>query len=141
MVAFYEILTRNRYKTKPGYHNITLKKMKLHESFYIIGILLIIVSIAIYFFSTTMIADIEDNSASNLWGKTTEIDSSFVIEETLTELSANERQRNRLFLWIGIPVGIGVFLFGMIIKRKREGRDLFIDDELEDDEEADFPLF
>ena len=115
--------------------------MKLHESLFIIGILLIIVSIAVYFFSTTMIADPEGNSASNLWGKTTEIDTSFTIEETLTELSANERQRNMLFLWIGIPMGIGVFLFGIIIKRKKEGRDLFIDDELEDDEEADFPLF
>lgn len=108
--------------------------MKLHESFYIIGILLIIVSIAIYFFSTTMIADIENNSASNLLGKTTEIDTSFAVEEALTELSAKERQGNKLFLWIGIPMGIGIFLVGIFLKRKKEGRDQFIDDELDDDE-------
>jgi len=115
--------------------------MKLHESLYIIGIFLMIASITVYFFASTMIADPEDNSASNLLGKTTEIDTSFAVEQTLTELSAKERQGNRIFLWIGIPLGIGLFLFGLIIKRKKEGRDIFIDDELEDDEETDFPLF
>ena len=114
--------------------------MKLHESFYLIGIFLIIVSIAVYFFSTTMIADPEDNSASNLLGETTEIDTTFTVEETLTELSEKQRWKNMLFIWIGVPLGIGVFLFGLIIKRKKEGRDLFIDDELEDDEDSDFHL-
>ena len=115
--------------------------MKFHESLYIIGILLIIVSIAIYFFSITMIADPEDNSASNLWGKKIEIDTTFTIEETLAELQAEERYRNMLLLWIGIPMGIAVFLAGIFIKRKKEGRDLFIDDEFEDDDEADFHIF
>jgi hypothetical protein len=111
--------------------------MKLYESLYIIGIFMIIVSVVIYLFSTTMVANPEDNSASNLLGKTTEIDTAFTIEETLAELTATERQRNRLFLWIGIPAGIGLFLVGVIIKRRKEGQDLFIDDEFED-EQADF---
>ncbi len=115
--------------------------MKLYESFYLIGIFLIIVSIAIYMLSTTMIANMEENSASNLLGKTTVIDSTSTYEETLSELSANECQRNLLLLWIGIPLGTGVFLLGIIIKRRREGRDLFIDDEWEDDEDPDFPMF
>ena len=115
--------------------------MKLHESFYLIGTFFIIVSIIIYILSTTMIGNPEENSASNLLGKTTEIDTTFTIEETLSELGAKERQGNMLFLWIGVPLGIAILLAGIIIKRRKEGRDLFIDDEWEDDQDADLPLF
>lgn len=115
--------------------------MKLHESFYIVGIFLIVLSIAIYVFSTTITVNPEDNSVSNLLGKTTELDSAATIEETLSALRARERQENLVFLWIGIPLGIGILLAGIIIKRRKEGRDLFVDDELEDDEATDFPMF
>lgn len=113
--------------------------MKIYEYFYIIGIFLIILSIAIYLLSSTMIINPEQNSASNLLGKTTEIDTNFTTEETHSALKAMERQANTLFLWIGIPVGIFVFLVGLFIKRKQDGPDLFLDDEIEDDEDIDFP--
>jgi len=108
--------------------------MKIYELLYIISIFLIIVSIVIYVLSTTMIVNPEENSTSNLLGKTIEIDTLFTIEETCSELKAMERQGNTLFLWICIPLGVVVFLAGLIIKTKKEGPDLFIDDELEDDE-------
>ncbi|UCE06097.1 MAG: hypothetical protein JSW07_21340 [bacterium] len=112
--------------------------MKIHELLYIIGIFLIIVLIAIYALSTTMISNPEDGSISDLFGRTTEIDTNFTTEEALSDLRAEKRHGNLLLLWIGIPLGIGVLLAGIIIKRMKEGRDLFIDDEIEDDEESDF---
>jgi len=114
--------------------------MKLHELFYLIGNFFIIISITIYVLSTTMIANPEENSASSLLGKTMEIDTTFTIEETLSELGAKQRQENMSFLWIGIPPGIVLLLAGIIIKRRKEGRDLFIDDDFENNEDTDFPL-
>lgn len=115
--------------------------MQVYESLYIIGIFIIIVSIIFYILSTTMIANPDENSVTNLLGKTTEIDTTFATEETLSGLKAERRQGNRFFLWIGIPLGIGIFLAGIIIKRRKEGPDLFIDDGIEDEEEKNLPSF
>lgn len=108
--------------------------MKIYELLYIVAIFLIIASIAIYILSATIILNPEQHSASNLLGKTTELDTTFSADETHPALVAMERQAHTLFLWIGIPLGILVFLAGIYIKRKKEGPDLFLDDEIEDDE-------
>ncbi len=106
--------------------------MKIYEFCYIAGILSIIISIAIFALFSTVITNSGQDSVSNILGKTAEIDTNFAIDENREAFEAKERQSNRLFLWIGIPVGIAVFLAGLIIKRKNEGPDLFLDDELED---------
>ncbi len=108
--------------------------MKIYELLYIFGVVLIIASFATYFLASTIILNPEQNSASNLLGKTTEIDTTFATDETHSALTAMERQTNTLFLWVGIPLGILIFLSGVFIKRKKEGPDLFLDDEIEDDE-------
>jgi len=115
--------------------------MKIFELCYIIGIFLIIISIGSYALSIAIIGNPAENSVSNLLGETTEIDTIFTTDEVISDLRAMERYENMIILWIGIPLGIVVFLAGLIIKRKKEGPDLFIDDQLEDDEESDFPLF
>jgi LPXTG-motif cell wall-anchored protein len=108
--------------------------MKIYEVLYIFGIFLIIASIATYILSSTIILNPEQNSASNLLGKTTEIDTTFASNETHSALTDMERQTNTLFLWIGVPLGILIFLSGIFLKRKKEGPDLFLDDEIEDND-------
>ena len=109
-------------------------KMKIYEICYITGISLAIVSIAIFALSSTMVTTPEPDSVSNLMGKEAVLDTNFTVDENRIALENKEHQSNRLFLWIGIPAGISFFLAGLIIKRKKEGPDLFLDDELEDDE-------
>ena len=108
--------------------------MKIYEILYILGIFLIIASIVTYLLSSTIILNPGQNSASNLLGKTTEIDTTFVSNETHSALTEMERQTNTLFLWIGVPLGIFIILSGIFIKRKKEGPNLFLDDEIEDNE-------
>lgn len=115
--------------------------MKAYEWLYIIGIFLVIIAIILYTFSITFIANPEENSVTNLFGKATEIDSNFTTESTLSAFQAKQRQGAKLFLWIGVPLGIGLFLLGLFIKRKKEGADVFIDDVIEDDEESNSFLF
>ena len=108
--------------------------MKIYEFCYIAGIFLGIVSIAIYALSSTVIVNPGQDSVSNLLGKRAEIDTNFTMDENRAALETKDRQTNTLFLWIGIPSGIVIFLAGLIIKRRSEGPDLFLDNELEDDE-------
>jgi len=115
--------------------------MKSYEFLYIVSIFLIIVSIAMFKLSSTIIADTENNSVTSLLGKTTEIDTNFTAEEMLSEVRAKERQGNLIYLWTGIPLGIIVFITGLLIKRKKEGPDSFIDDEIENEEEIDTLFF
>jgi len=115
--------------------------MKSFELFYLIGVFLIILSIAAYSLSTTMITNPGDHSVSSLAGKTTQIDSVFTSDEAIADVGIMERQQNKIILWIGVPLGIVIFFAGLIIKRKSEGVDLFIDDEIENDEENNFGVY
>ncbi len=115
--------------------------MKIYELFYIIGIILIIFSIALYMLSTTLIHRPEEDSVSNLLGKTIEFDSTLSVIEVYPDIQEMERHGKAIFLWIGIPLGITVFLTSLFIKRKKEGPDRFINDDIEGDEENSFPFF
>lgn len=115
--------------------------MKTFELFYLIGIFFIILSIAFYILSTTLITNPEDHSVSNLFGEKTQIDSVFTSEEAITDVRTAQRYKNTIILWIGVPLGIVIFLVALILKRRSEGADLFIDDEIEDDEENGFATY
>ena len=108
--------------------------MKIFEFFYIIGIFLIIISIAAYSLSTTVIPNPGDHSVSSILGKKTEIDTVITSDEAIADVGEMQRQKNTIILWVGIPLGIVIFLAGIITKRKTIGTDLFIDNDLEDDE-------
>jgi len=108
--------------------------MKTYELLYIIGILIIIASMAIYGLSSTIIINPEQNTASDLLGKITAIDTTLTVEETHAALEAMKRSRNVLFLWMGIPTGFVILLTGLYLKRLKEGPDLFFDDEIENEE-------
>ncbi len=95
---------------------------------------MVIISIAIFALSSTVTTNPEPDSVSNLLGKTATIDTNFTIDENRVALETMKHQRNTLFLWIGIPTGFFIFLAGFYLKRTKEGPDLFLDDEIEDDE-------
>ena len=82
--------------------------------------------------STTVISGSEEDSVSNILGVSTELDSTLSSEDIAFQFQELERERNSLILWIGIPAGIFTFLGALIIKRIKQGPDLFID--REDDE-------
>ena len=111
--------------------------MKIYQSFYIVGVFLMLLSSAIYFLSTTLIINEEEQTVSNLLGKTTAIDTLYTPDEVFAEIAAAQRDENKFFLWIGIPLGVFLLLIGIIIKRKKEGPDLFLDDERDEEEESD----
>ena len=108
--------------------------MKIFELFYVVGIFMIILSIVAYSLSTTIISNPVDHSVSSLSGETTQIDSVYAPDEALADVEIMKRHQNKIILWIGVPLGIVIFFVGLIIKRKKEGADLFIDDEIENDE-------
>jgi len=108
--------------------------MKIFEFFYIVGIFLIIISIAAYSLSTTVIPNPGDHSVSSLFGEKTEIDTVITSDEATADVGEMQRQKNTIILWVGIPLGIVIFLAGIVIKRKTIGIDLFIDDDVEGDE-------
>ena len=113
--------------------------MKIYELFYIFAVFSILLSITVYFLSSTVITTSEDDALSNFFGETTEVDSTYVAPELLQDVTSMQRYKSAIYLWIGIPIGIIFFLIGLIIKRTTEGKDMFLDDEF-DDEDSDSPL-
>ena len=109
--------------------------MKIYELLFILGILAIILSVAIYGFSLILVPNSDDHSITDLLGATTEIDSTISTADALSDFTAKQRHHKMIFLSIGILLGIVIFSSGIFVKRKTEGPDLFIDDDL--DEEAD----
>jgi len=114
--------------------------MKIYELLYISAIFLILLSIIIYFLSTTVITTSAEDTLSNFLGETTKVDSTYAATEVLPDVVSMQRHRSAIYLWLGIPLGVLFFLIGLIIKRKTEGKDLFLDDEINDDE-VDFPFY
>ena len=110
--------------------------MKIFEIFYIVGLFLIIFSVAFYFLSTTALISTDEESVSNLTGENAEIDSTIAMADGVLQFREMKRERNIFVLWIGIPLGMVVFLTGVVVKRKKEGPDRFID--IEDDDEEFF---
>ena len=110
--------------------------MKTHESLYIISVFLIILSIAFYLLSTTVVPGPGEESVSNILGKNSEVDSTFSADDMTIPFQEIERERSSIILWIGISSGVIIFLFALILKRIKQGPDLFID--RCDDESPDF---
>ena len=106
--------------------------MKIHEILYIISIFLIILSAGIYMLSTTVVTGPNEDSVANILGKNSALDSTLSSDDAALEFFELERERNTLFLWIGIPAGIIIFLIALLIKRLKYGPDIFIDREDED---------
>ncbi len=110
--------------------------MKAHEFIYLISLFVVILSIAFYLLSTTVFTVNEEEGAENLLGKSTEEDSTLSAEDLVFQFHEMEREKNSLFLWIGVPAGIVLFVVALVWKRIRFGPDQFIDRE-ENDEEVD----
>ena len=108
--------------------------MKTHEILYIISVFLIILSAAFYLLSTTVISGIEEDSVANIIGKSSELDSTISVEDAILQVKEMEKERYSIFLWIGIPVGLIIFLGALVLKRIKEGPDMFVD---QDDYEFD----
>lgn len=103
--------------------------MKTHEILYIVSIFLIILSTAFYILSTTVVSGLEEDSVSNIIGTSPQADSTISSDDIAFEFQELQRERNSLILWIGIPIGIFIFISALIIKRIKYGPDLFIDTE------------
>lgn len=71
---------------------------------------------------------------SNLTGENFEIDSTIITSEGVLQFQEMKREQNIFVLWTCVPIGIIIFLTGLIIKRRKEGPDLFIDIENEEQE-------
>ena len=103
--------------------------MNTHEILYIVSIFLIILSTAFYILSTTVVSGLEEDSVSNIIGTSPQADSTISSDDIAFEFQELQRERNSLILWIGIPIGIFIFISALIIKRIKYGPDLFIDTE------------
>ena len=101
--------------------------MKTHEILYIISVFLIILSVTFYLLSTTIIPGIEEESIANIIGKSSKLDSTISVEDATLQFQEMERERYSIFLWIGVPVGLIIFLGALVLKRIKEGPDLFVD--------------
>ncbi len=109
--------------------------MKLHEYFYILAVLIFILSFLLYFLSTTFYSSPEQDSVSNILGNSTEVDSLIAAEDTLPGIKEEAQQRRTTLLWIGVASGVLIFFAGLVIKRKIDGPDRFLDDEPDEDDE------
>lgn len=106
--------------------------MKIHDIFYLISIFIIFASLGIYFLSTTAIFDPSETKVVNLAGKRSDTDSTLSVQDEIVLFQEIERSNKTFLLWIGIPLGIILFVAGLVIKRRLAGPDLFIDDEDDD---------
>lgn len=109
--------------------------MKIHEYFYILAVLIFILSFLLYFFSTTFYSSPGQDAVSNIFGNSTDVDSLVDASEALPGIQEEMQQRRTTFMWIGIAFGVVIFIAGLIIKRKIDGPDQFIDDEPDEDDE------
>ena len=114
--------------------------MKVSEILYIIGAFVIAMSVIFFAFSILLIPAPEEDSVIDLFGKTTELDTTLSHAEAFDEFIAKERSEKRAILWIGVLIGTVTILSGVILKRIREGPDVFLDDE-RDDGDDDESLF
>ena len=103
--------------------------MKTHEILYIVSIFLIILSTAFYILSTTVVSGLEEDSVSNIFGTSSQADSTISSDDIAFGFQELQRERNSLILWIGVPIGIFIFFSALIMKRIKYGPDLFIDTE------------
>jgi hypothetical protein len=110
--------------------------MKTSEILYIIGALFIALSVIYFALSTFLIPAPEEDSVVNILGETTDLDSTLSRAEAYDEFKAKERYGKQTVLWIGVLAGTVMILSGIVLKRIKEGPDVFVDDDF-DDEEAD----
>jgi len=108
--------------------------MKLHEYFYILAVLIFFLSFLLYFLSTTFYSSPDQDAVSNIFGESTEVDSLVAAEDTIPGIKEEEQQKRKIYLWIGVASGILIFFVGLIIKRKIDGPDHFIDDESDEED-------
>ncbi len=108
--------------------------MKRYQMLYLAGITLIIIAVAIYFIISTVITSPDEATITNLFGNGIVIDSEYSPQESSTTFAALNRSQYRWLLWIGIPIGLALLLLGIWLKYRTEGPDVFLDDEIEEDE-------
>ncbi|MCI0493949.1 hypothetical protein L0Z72_02995, partial [candidate division KSB1 bacterium] len=102
--------------------------MKVSQVLYLIGVLVIALAVIFFVLSMVLIPAPEEDSVVNMLGKTTDLDSTLSSAEAFDELKAKERSEKLTFLWIGVLIGTVTILSGIILKRVKEGPDLFVDD-------------
>ncbi len=108
--------------------------MKKHEIFYSLGILIIILSAAYYFVSSSPGILTPDGTIINLTGEKGKIDSSIVVSDAMKTVFEEEKAEKNKLLWFTVPIGILLLGVGVGIKRKTEGPDLFIDRDGDDED-------
>jgi len=86
--------------------------------------------------STTVVPGPEEESVSNIFGKNSELDSILSPDDITIQFQELERERNSIFLWVGVASGVVIFFSALILKRIKQGPDVFID--RYDDDDLDF---
>lgn len=109
--------------------------MKTYQIFHVTGFALIIISVAVYFIGSLVIISPDEDTAANLLGRKIQIDSNYDIQESISAFTNSNRFHYRWLLWFGGVIGAALIAIGLWLKRKTEGPDLFLDDELDEEEE------
>ncbi|MDZ7332090.1 MAG: hypothetical protein ONB13_13925 [candidate division KSB1 bacterium] len=109
--------------------------MKTYQIFYIAGLALLIISVSAYFVGSLVIFSADDETAANLLGRKIQLDSNYDIQESISAFVDSNRFHYRWLLWFGGAIGAALIGIGLWLERKTEGPDLFLDDELDEDEE------
>lgn len=108
--------------------------MKLSEILYMVGTLLIALSVIYFALSAFLVPAPEEDSVVNILGEMTDLDSTLSKAEAYDQFKAKERYGKQTILWIGVIVGAITIISGIVLRRIKEGPDLFLDDELDDEE-------
>jgi len=111
--------------------------MKVHEVFFIVAVLLLILSFLYYVLSTTFYASPDQAVVSNMLGQDAEADSLVTADEIISDVQTEYQMKRSTTLGIGVISGVLLLIAGLIIRRKIDGPDRFIDDASSDEDDED----
>lgn len=106
--------------------------MKIYQWLFLSGILLVLGALLIYSLSLFLVPDPVDNMVTNPLGNVTAVDSTVTASETLPAIAALMQHERVRLIWLALTVGGFCLIVGIIIKRRQEGPDRFLDDDEED---------
>ncbi len=106
--------------------------MNRYEIFYIAGITLIILTFLIYLIGTLIFVSSDDGTVTNLLGKEFILDADYDARTTAPAIATMNKAHYHRLLWVGIPAGLVLLFTGILLKRKAEGPDLFLDEDIDE---------